>query len=350
VTTETRPSGIDTADLAVLRCPLTGQVLQPDPEGRTVVTIDGRIHYPVTDGVICLTVAAAKRGPDLQDDRQELNPVTAGLQRFYDDVGWRPGEEVFEDAEIFEDLRPVSADYIRSCHLRVREHLPASGDVLLDAGSGPVQFPEYLAYQSGFRKRLCVDISLSALRQAHARLGDRGIYVQADVTRLPIADQSVDAAVSLHTIYHVPAELQEQAFLELYRVLKPGGQAAIVYAWAQTPLWRLVEAPNAVKLAWQRLLDRRGGGAGADEEQHRQDAGFYFHPHSAAWFRSRPWPFTPRIAVWRSVSVTALKLYVHPWLGGRWLLHALFRSESRWPARLGVHAAYPLILIDRARK
>jgi hypothetical protein len=26
-------------------------------------------------------------------------------------------------------------------------------------------------------------------------------------------------SVSLHTIYHVPAELQEQAFVELYRVL-----------------------------------------------------------------------------------------------------------------------------------
>jgi SAM-dependent methyltransferase len=339
---------VDAADLTALRCPLTGQGLHSEPAGDTVVTTDGEIRYPVTGGIICLTVAAAHRTHRSPDGHDEVHPVTTGLQRFYDDIGWNSGEDVFEDAEIFEDLRPVSAEYIHRCHLRVGDHLPASGDLLLDAGSGPVQFSEYLAYHAGFRKRLCIDTSLNALRQARARLGDRGIYVQADLTRLPIADQSVDAAVSLHAIYHVPAELQEKAFLELHRVLKPGGRAAIVYSWAQPPLWRLVDAPNAVKLRLQRLRDRLRGGPGADEETDREDAGFYFHPFSADWFASRPWPFPPRFAVWRLISIPALKFYVHPWLGGRWLLRMLFRAENRWSTQLGLHAAYPIILIDRA--
>jgi SAM-dependent methyltransferase len=311
-----------------------------------VVTEDGKVRYPVVDGVICLTGEAALRDDRPHAGEARLHPVTAGLQRFYDDVGWRAGEEQFEDAKLFEDLRPVSAEYIHRCHLRVRDHLPPSGDLLLDAGSGPVQFPEYLTYHEGFRKRLCVDISLAALRQARARLGNRGIYVQADLTRLPIADRSIDAAVSLHTLYHVPAELQETAFLELHRVLKPGGVAVVVYSWAQTLMWRLVEGPQAVKLRWQRLVHRLRGGAGADEESVREDAGFYFHPNSADWFRARPWPFTPRLAVWRSPSVTALRLYVHPWLAGRLLLRALFLIEGRCGARLAPHVAYPLILID----
>jgi SAM-dependent methyltransferase/uncharacterized protein YbaR (Trm112 family) len=215
-------------DLALLRCPLTRQPLIPGADGETVTTRDARISYPVVDGIICLTVSAAIQTDPVAADQPGLDPVTAGLQRFYDEVGWATGDDQFEDAELFEDLRPVSADYIHRCHLRVGNQLPRSGDVLLDAGSGPVQFDEYLTYHEGFRKRLCVDISLSALRQARARLGERGIYVQADLTQLPLANGSVDAAVSLHTIYHVPAELQEQAFLELHRVLKPGGRAIVV--------------------------------------------------------------------------------------------------------------------------
>jgi ubiquinone/menaquinone biosynthesis C-methylase UbiE len=314
----------------------------------TVVTHDGQISHPVLDGVICLTVAAAQPANRLTLSRQELHPITAGLQRFYDDVGWQPHEERFTDAKLFEDLRPVSADYIHRCHLRVRDHLPPSGELLLDAGCGAVQFPEYVAYQDGFRKRLCVDISLGALKQARGRLGERAIYVQDDIARLPIADQSVDAAVSLHTIYHIPAELQEQAFLELHRVLKPGGRAVIVYSWAQTQLWRVLHAPIAIKLRVQRLGARLRHGSGIDEQAARERAGFHFLPHSAAWFLSRQWPFAPRILVWRLASVPALKLYVHRWLGGRWLLRALFRAENRWPKRLGLRASYPLIVIDRA--
>ncbi len=343
---------LDAADLEHLRCPLTQGRLHPGPDGATVGTEDGQIRYPVIDGVICLTAAAAQGCPGSADSAERLNPVAARLQRFYEDVGWKDskttdGEAHFEDAELFEDLRSVSADYIHRCHLRVRDHLPASGDLLLDAGSGPVQFPEYLTYQEGFRKRLCVDISLNALRQGRARLGERGIYVQGELTRLPIADQSIDAAVSLHTIYHVDADLQEQAILELHRVIKPGGRVVIMYSWKQTPLWRIVEGPNAVKLRWQRLTARLRGGAGIDDEKHRENAGLYFHPHSVGWFLSRPWPFTPRLAVWRFASVNVLKLYVHPWLGGRRLLRALFTAEQRWPEQLARHAAYPIILIDR---
>ena len=34
-----------------------------------------------------------------------------------------------------------------------------AGDLFLDAGSGPVQYPEYLTYSEGYRYRVCADIS-----------------------------------------------------------------------------------------------------------------------------------------------------------------------------------------------
>ena len=122
---------------------------------------------------------------------------------------------IFEDTDRFEDLRPVSKEYIHRSHLRVGKHIPRHGKYLLDVASGPVQYPEYLAYSEGYDQRICVDISFAALRAAKKKLGDKGIYIQGDITRLPLKNASVDAFVSLHTIDHVPEENQAEAFREL---------------------------------------------------------------------------------------------------------------------------------------
>ncbi|MEJ2013580.1 MAG: hypothetical protein P8X64_15315, partial [Anaerolineales bacterium] len=68
--------------------------------------------------------------------------VKQSVKEFYDSVGWRGiGEGLYQNAR-YEDLRPVSREYIHRCHLRVSRHLPESGRFLLDAGSGPIQYPE----------------------------------------------------------------------------------------------------------------------------------------------------------------------------------------------------------------
>ncbi len=73
------------------------------------------------------------------------------MREFYDRVGWQMvSGEVYQNAE-YEDLRPVSRDYIHKCHLRINRHLAPEGDFLLDAGSGPVQYPEYLTYSEGYK-------------------------------------------------------------------------------------------------------------------------------------------------------------------------------------------------------
>ena len=71
------------------------------------------------------------------------------VREFYNSVGWKQiGDGVYQNAR-YEDLRPVSRDYIHRCHLRVSKFLPQSGKYLLDAGSGPIQYPEYLEYFGG---------------------------------------------------------------------------------------------------------------------------------------------------------------------------------------------------------
>src|SRR5665648_166807 len=111
--------------------------------------------------------------------------VTKQVRKFYNQVGWQKESDGFYQNARYEDLRPVSSDYIEKCHLRVNRHLKRPGKYLLDAGSGPIQYPVYLTYMYGYQYRVCADISIVALQEARNRIGEMGLFVVADVARLP---------------------------------------------------------------------------------------------------------------------------------------------------------------------
>lgn len=55
------------------------------------------------------------------------------VRQFYDQVGWSlVSDDVYQNAH-YEDLRPVSREYIHRCHLRVCRHLQSIGTYILDA-------------------------------------------------------------------------------------------------------------------------------------------------------------------------------------------------------------------------
>ena len=163
------------------------------------------------------------------------------VREFYDQIGWsQVGDGLYQNAR-YEDLRPVSRDYIHNCHLRVTHHLAPSGDFLLDAGSGPVQWPEYLTYSENYRYRLCADISITALKEAREKLGNHGLYVVADIANLPFKADAFDGEVSMHAIHHLPLSEHKRAYMELQRALKPERSAVIVNGWHNPLLMRLAE-------------------------------------------------------------------------------------------------------------
>ncbi len=305
-----------------------------------LLTESGDRAYPVVDGIAVLLGGEAMM---LREDvaRVTMAPTSAAVRRFYDGLGWhRDGDESpFVDAVRFEDLRPVVQDYAHRCHERVGRFLTRRGGYLLDVASGPIQYDEYLAYSEGYERRVCVDLSPIALAHARQRLGDRGIYIVADMAELPFEDGVFAAAVSLHTVYHVPSDRQEQAIRELHRVLAPGAQGVIVYSWGmRSPLMRVAVAP--ARLVAKLVRAMRG---------HQDALGprLYMHAYPYRWFRDRGWGFPLELHVWRSVSVQFTKAYIHPWLGGRWLLATLFRLEDRFPRWAGRLGQYPLLLIQR---
>jgi SAM-dependent methyltransferase len=280
------------------------------------------------------------------------------VREFYDQVGWQQvGEGLYQNAR-YEDLRPVSHEYIHRCHMRVKRFLADSGEFLLDAGSGPVQYPEYLTYSQDYKFRVCADISITALQEARQRLGIRGLYAVCDIAHLPFKSDVFDGIVSLHAIHHVPYEGQPDAYLSLYRVLKAGRSAAIVNAWNMSSLMS--------HLKWlERSMDRLSGIAkrlfqprpkeAAEQTSGRlkrskdNPTGTYAQHYDAdtlmAEFARLHIP--AELHPWRSLSVRFLRAVIHPWLAGRSLLRLVFRLEEKYPEYFGRNGQYPLIILRK---
>jgi len=289
--------------------------------------------------------------------------IKKNVREFYDHVGWQMvSGEVYQNAE-YEDLRPVSRDYIHKCHLRINRHLAPQGEFLLDAGSGPVQYPEYLTYSEGYTARVCMDISIVAMREARKRLGEKGRYVMADVAHLPFKDDAFDGIVSLHTIHHVPMEDKLPAYEELYRALRPGKSMAIVNGWTNAPLMVRLKPfmKNMIRFHnwWLRKVKKQepkpqAAGteiptpAEAEETEKKGPAGTFVLKLTAEWLTQALTGRMPfEILVWRSVNVAFLRAVIYPeWCGKFWLkvIYALEEIFPRWLGRIG---QYPLVVISK---
>ena len=269
-----------------------------------------------------------------------MTDIKQQVREFYDQVGWQEiGEGVYQNAT-YEDLRPVSREYIHRCHLRVNRHLRPRGKYLLDAGSGPIQYPEYLTYSQEYQYRVCADISAVALQEARKRIGDgAGLFVVADVAHLPFKAEAFEGVVSLHTIHHLPVEEHGQAYLELYRVLANGCAAVIVNGWRSSPL-------GSLALGMVRVVERLRGKRTARVPTTAR--GTFVSKQNAAWLKREISSQMPvNIYVWRTFGVQFLRTFIHPRLVGRGLLRLLYWLEERFPGILGRNGQYPLIVIRK---
>jgi ubiquinone/menaquinone biosynthesis C-methylase UbiE len=276
------------------------------------------------------------------------------VQSFYDRVGWcEVSEGVYQNAR-FEDLRPVSREYIHRCHIRASYFLTKKGRFLLDAGSGPIQYPEYLTYSEGFKYRVCVDISKVALVEARKRIGKHGLYIVADVSGLPFQKETFEAVISLHTLHHLPAANQQDGYLELWRVLATGNNAVIVNGWTDAPLMRraefLVTAMEKMIRRFTRKNDKPSPDNGNTTIAKSVDgsAGTYvqkFTPQRLKEILGGQIPY--EIHCWRSVSVRWLRAIIHARLGGKLLLKWLYWSEDHFAKYFGTAGQYPLIILKK---
>lgn len=312
---------------------------------RGLITVDGSYIYPIASGIVLLLPDLALvdskdkiLGDSLSDDKKLV-------KNFYDDRGWHSNEKGdYEDADIFEDLRPFAQEYLSKCHDRVSRYLNPSGKYMMDAASGALQFKDYLQYSVNYQYRICVDMSIQALKECKRKLGDKALCLLCDMTNLPVKDNMIDGFISLNTIYHIPKDEQVKAITELYRVTMPKGKGVVVYDWYKHSPWMNISllpfrAVEFFRHRFNRLFAKMSGSK-------KPLKILYFYAHNYEYFKKNL-PMSFKLVCWRAVSVPFMKVYAHSWLGGKALLNKIYNMEEKNPEKCGLKGEYPMFVFEK---
>jgi len=279
------------------------------------------------------------------------------VKDFYDTFGWhRNTDGVYNDTASFTDMRPALDEYYHRTHIRVKNFLKSRGRCFLDAGSGAIPHPEYLDYSSTYKYHVCIDLSERALREAQSKLKERGLYVLADLTKLPFKDRVFDSAVSAHVLYHIPQDEQESAVLELYNTLAYGGSCVIIYGWptcllteiaANFSVRRILAKIPGTLLLWRKVV-KPILGIGNRSYEGAVHPPLPFHPHDYQWFRRAfPNDWHMDIRSWRSIDCIFTQTFVPNNSIGPLLLRLIFWLEEKFPHALARIGRYPMIIIHK---
>jgi len=283
------------------------------------------------------------------------NEIKDQVRHFYDQVGWiKDDNQNYQNAQ-YEDLRPISREYIHRCHLRVNRYLQPDGKYFLDAGSGPVQYVEYLTYSQGYQYRVCLDISFTALIEARRQIKDHGFYVLADVSKLPFRKDVFSGEVSLHTLHHLEIEAQNLAYRELHRCLKAGCTAVIVNGWKHSwlmeklnPLIVLMEKlQQKNKRNHRKITEELPSKIETDSNRQQPKRTFVQEINAELLKNTFQGEFPLEIFVWRSVSVRFLRAMIQPWNAGKIWLKLIYWLEEHFPIFMGENGSYPLIVVEK---
>lgn len=252
------------------------------------------------------------------------------VKNFYEGPGW--DTDIFGntvDALLWEDLRPVASNYVSACRRKIRKYLPSFGKNILDAGSGPIQYPEYLEYSNGFEKRYCVDISQKALKIAKAKLGKTAEFLCASILDLPFHDNYFDATISLHTIYHIAKEHQEIAVRQLIRVTKPGAIILIVYANPDRFIGKISKL-----LRFRRNNDRT------------KDV-LYYYTYNLGWWNQFSDACDVKLVPWRSIVAQESRRLIPGNVIGKVMFQLILCFENIFHKLAVSTGAYPLIVLTK---
>jgi ubiquinone/menaquinone biosynthesis C-methylase UbiE len=166
--------------------------------------------------------------------------MSSSLQ--FDDEMARRVEAIYRTDDAIRRRRIV----LEALHLR-------TGERVLDIGTGPGFVAYEMAHLIGASGQIvAIDASEPMLRLARQRCAEMP-HVQfktGDALRLPVPDESFDVAVSVQ-VYEYVREV-DAALAEMYRVLRPGGRAAIVSTDWKAIAWNATDESRMQRVlsAW----------------------------------------------------------------------------------------------------
>lgn len=297
----------------ISRLPKEERTRVPEDMTGAFVSESSQLVYPIVGRIACFLEQTSLRlaaNPSLESykrDAEDLS-VQQSVKRWYDEFGWLRNESgLHNDTTLFSQASVTAHGiYELTSHISLLDRL-SGGDFLLDAASGPIAHAEYLAYSWRYKHRVCVDLSLVALREAEAKLQEKGFCCMADISRLPFQDGVFDGIISGYTVQHIDEDQQSEAVAELYRVLRPGSHLCII-----TDLQRSA-IHHALILALKIISKARHlisiGRSRADREQHEQrpvlkpPQPLYFRARNLAWWRHQAHHLT------NSYSLEGLRIF-----------------------------------------
>jgi len=272
------------------------------------------------------------------------NNAEERVSKFYNTVGWEIQGEITEDARRWEDLREHAKEYVSKCRLRVLRHIPEDGMNILDMASGPIQYKEYLEYSKNFKKRYCIDLSSGALKQARKKIGDHGVFLHGSFFDISIEENFFDCAVSLHTIYHIDKDRQEEAVRKLIKITKPGKPVIIVYCNPNTFVACLRSSLplRAIRRAIS-LLKK------PEKTRQEDELSLYFYAHPMEWWNRFSDIASLKILPWRSFDSDTQKRLIPNNKIGRKMFNILFNLEEQFPDFFVKHFTYPMIILTKRK-
>lgn len=352
-------------DTSILQCPLTGEelhyiegkelesIFQEKREISNLSILKGLVNqsetyfYPIIDDIPLLlhdyAISTGRETDKLNNNKKREN---VRVFNYYNEIDFERINNVerYYDARKWLDFRDVTHSYISLSLLRAKKYLGKQGKYLLDIASGPIGSNEYLELSGNFDTRICIDISLNALRMARENMGSRkGIYVCGDIKNIPLKTNICDSVLCQHTLFHIHKDEQETVLDELYRIVKKNGKIVIVYSLFYHSLFMNI---TLFPIQVYRIARHLAGKLYA--KIFKPKSHLYFYSHSLAWFKR--WAGDDkRIEVfsWRSVNIYFLKLYIHEKLGGAFILKHLSNSEEKHPQVWGKIGEYPIIVVTK---
>ena len=161
------------------------------------------------------------------------------------------------------------------------------------------------------------------------------IFLKGSFLDIDMDENYFDCSVSLHTIYHIDKDIQENAVRKLLYVTKPGQPVIIIYSNPRT----LISLPVRL-LRMTKILQIIGITSNTDSE-------LYFYQHPNEWWQRFNDVSNIAIYPWRSFAANFTKNFVPNNKFGEKLFRILFNLEEAFPELFVKYFQYNMVVLRK---